>query len=175
MSPAAPILAAHRVNKPGKTANLSCTLHSRILFCLRADRLQMASLFRLWNKHGDVCPLPESSWISWYWDSRQRVLNQLQPLEEATGASGVEVGMLLSVILLLAALGTSWWWWRRRVKAGEKDILALTRRPVVRSTGRNMQMQSAPLEVFRSACLRVSIHPTLCCSDAQGEYVIHSM
>ena len=99
---------------------------------------------------GDLsCPLPEDSWRSWYWDHRNRILDQLRPLEAASGASGVEVGIMLSVAVLLLSCGASWWWWRQRVKVNEQDVLVLTRRRVRQFSGRGMQMQSAPLEVFR--------------------------
>ena len=56
---------------------------------------------------------------------------------------------MLSVAVLLASCGASWWWWKRRVNENERDVLVLTRRNVSQFSGREMHMQSAPLEVFR--------------------------
>lgn len=98
---------------------------------------------------GDLCRLPEDSWSSRYWDNRHTILNQLRPLEAASGASGVEVGIMLSVAVFVTSCGVSWWWWRRRVKADEEDVLVLTRGRIMRHAGRSIKMQSAPLEVFR--------------------------
>lgn len=118
----------------------------------------MAGLPLIMTQSEEGCPLPDDSWRSWYW-ARQQILDLLQPLEAASGASGVEVGIMLSGFCVMVVMVVLSWWWRRRVKANEEDILVLTRRSVAQHTGRGMQMQSAVLEVFRcgiaSSCWRL--------------------
>jgi hypothetical protein len=110
-----------------------------------SDILQMPQ----WALPSDTCPATQGTWSSWYWAGRCEFLKRLRYLEAATGASGEEIGIVLSFSAALVAVGAVWWWWSRRVKVYEGDVLVLTRGHVVKHAGRDKPMQTAPLEVFR--------------------------